>query len=95
MTETLVIPQSSDRARVYAVLLPQIEALIGGENDLVANQANIVAALKEAFGFLWVGFYWVKGQQLVLGPFQGPIACTHIAVFAGKPIEHDKPWFRT
>lgn len=83
MAETLIVPKSDDRAQVYAVLLPQIESLISGEDDLVANQANIVAALKEAFDFLWVGFYWVKDQQLVLGPFQGPIACTRIAFDRG------------
>ncbi len=89
MAETLNLPQTKDRAKIYAALLPQIEALISGEEDLVANQANIVAALKEAFGFFWVGFYWVKksatghGNQLVLGAFQGPIACTRISFNRG------------
>lgn len=83
MAETLTIPKSNNRAEIYSALLPQIEALIEGEDDLVANLANITAVLKEAFGFLWVGFYWVKGQQLVLGPFQGPIACTRIAFDRG------------
>jgi len=59
-------------------LIPQIKALLGGETDTVANLANVSAALKEAFGFLWVGFYLVKENELVLGPFQGPIACTRI-----------------
>jgi GAF domain-containing protein len=83
MSETLNLPQTHDRASIYTALIPQVEALISGESDLVANQANIVAALKEAFGFFWVGFYWVKENQLVLGPFQGPIACTRIAFNRG------------
>jgi GAF domain-containing protein len=60
-----------------------VEALITGEQDLVANLANIAAALREAFGFFWVGFYMVQGQELVLGPFQGPIACTRITYGRG------------
>ena len=63
----------------YKSLLPQIKALLEGEEDLVANMANVVAALKEQFGWLWVGFYRVVKEELVLGPFQGPIACTRIA----------------
>lgn len=78
MSESLYIPQTESRDEIYEALLPQIEALISGETDLYANMANISAALKEAFGFLWVGFYLVKEDQLVLGPFQGPIACTRI-----------------
>jgi GAF domain-containing protein len=62
----------------YEALLPQIKALLEGESDLVANLANIAAALKEQFGWLWVGFYMVKKDELVLGPFQGPVACTRI-----------------
>jgi L-methionine (R)-S-oxide reductase len=62
----------------YEALLPQIKGLLEGEPDLVANLANISAALKEQFRWLWVGFYLVKGEELVLGPFQGPIACTRI-----------------
>ncbi len=62
----------------YIALLPQIKGLLEGEPDLVANLANVSAALKEQFGWLWVGFYLVKGEELVLGPFQGPIACTRI-----------------
>lgn len=62
----------------YQTLLPQIEALVAGETDAIANMANVAAALHEAFGFWWTGFYRVEGQQLVLGPFQGPIACTRI-----------------
>lgn len=62
----------------YQSLIPQIKALLEGESDLVANIANIAAALKEQFGWFWVGFYWVKNEELVLGPFQGPVACTRI-----------------
>ena len=83
MAETLILPQTSDRSDVYDSLIPQIAALIEGEPDLVANLANIAAALKEAFGFFWVGFYLKKENQLVLGPFQGPIACTRIAFDKG------------
>lgn len=78
MAEDLRIISASKEAQ-YQSLLPQIEALISGESDLTANLANIAAALKEQFGFFWVGFYWVKGEELVLGPFQGPVACTRIA----------------
>ncbi|HTL10765.1 MAG TPA: GAF domain-containing protein [Chitinophagaceae bacterium] len=77
MAEDLEITQGS-REEQYKSLLPQIEALITGEPDLVANLANIAAALKEQFGWLWVGFYIVKKDELVLGPFQGPVACTRI-----------------
>ncbi|WP_338874155.1 GAF domain-containing protein [Spirosoma sp. SC4-14] len=83
MAETLIVPQTSDRQSIYNALLPQIAALIEGETDLIANLANITAALKEAFGFFWVGFYLKKDNQLVLGPFQGPIACTRIAFDKG------------
>jgi L-methionine (R)-S-oxide reductase len=83
MAETLLIPADADRAAVYEALYPQIEALITDESDLTANLANVVAALKEAFGFFWVGFYLVKEGQLVLGPFQGPIACTRIPFHKG------------
>lgn len=78
MAETLIIPSSATKAEKYETLVPQIEALISGETDLYANLANITAALREGFGFFWVGFYLVKNEQLVLGPFQGPIACTRI-----------------
>ena len=83
MAETLFLPQSGTKEEIYQALLPQVEALISGEHDLVANLANIAAALREAFGFFWVGFYVVQGQELVLGPFQGPIACTRIAYGRG------------
>jgi L-methionine (R)-S-oxide reductase len=77
MSEDLQIITGNKTDR-YTSLLPQINALIEGEPDLVANLANIVAALKEQFDWLWVGFYLVKGDELVLGPFQGPVACTRI-----------------
>lgn len=83
MAETLTLPTTADRAELYDALYPQIEALVASESDLVANLANIAAALKEAFGFFWVGFYLVKEGQLVLGPFQGPIACTRIPFHKG------------
>ncbi|WP_126243376.1 GAF domain-containing protein [Chitinophaga rhizosphaerae] len=77
MAEDLQIIQGT-KAEQYEALLPQIKALITGEPDLTANLANISAALKEQFGWLWVGFYLVKDGELVLGPFQGPVACTRI-----------------
>jgi L-methionine (R)-S-oxide reductase len=83
MAETLFLPQTDSRAELYDALLPQIEGLVAGEPDLTANLANIAAALKEAFGFFWVGFYLKKGDQLVLGPFQGPVACTRIPFHKG------------
>lgn len=83
MSESLYIPAGTSKEEKYLSVLPQIEALIADEEDLVANLANISAALKEAFGFFWVGFYLVKGKELVLGPFQGPIACTRIAYGKG------------
>ena len=83
MAETLILPQTVDRRAVYDSLIPQIAALVENEPDLVANLANIAAALKEAFGFFWVGFYLKKENQLVLGPFQGPVACTRIAFDKG------------
>ena len=83
MAETLIVPQTKDRTAIYDSLVPQLEALLSGESDPVANLANVAAALKEAFGFFWVGFYLKKEEQLVLGPFQGPIACTRIAFDKG------------
>lgn len=83
MAEELIIPVGTDRKEIYEALLPQINALIETESDLTANLANITAALKEAFGFFWVGFYLAKEGQLVLGPFQGPIACTRIPFHKG------------
>ncbi len=78
MAEELTIIDGVSKEEKYRQLLPQIEALIVGEPDLVANLANISSALKYGMGFFWVGFYLVKEEQLVLGPFQGPIACTRI-----------------
>jgi GAF domain-containing protein len=79
MADELILPKGASRKETYQVLMPQIEALIRGERNTVANAANICAALREAFGFFWVGFYFVDGDELVLGPFQGPVACTRIA----------------
>ena len=78
MAESLLIPQTGNRKDIYESLIPQIQSLTQNESDLTANLANISAALKEAFNFFWVGFYLKKENQLVLGPFQGPIACTRI-----------------
>jgi L-methionine (R)-S-oxide reductase len=78
MAEELTISTSADKKEKYDALIPQLEALVGGEQDLVANLANIAAALRQTMDFFWVGFYIVKDNQLVLGPFQGPIACTRI-----------------
>lgn len=78
MAETLSLDTTLTKTEQYQQLLPQIEALTTGEPDLTANLANTAAALRQAFGFFWVGFYVVKGDELVLGPFQGPIACTRI-----------------
>ncbi|MGN6508123.1 MAG: GAF domain-containing protein [Chitinophaga sp.] len=77
MAEDLSIIKGNKEEQ-YQSLLPQIKALIDGEPDQVANLANIAAALKEQFGWFWTGFYLVKGEELVLGPFQGPVACTRI-----------------
>jgi L-methionine (R)-S-oxide reductase len=78
MADQLHIAQSRNKKERYDVLVPQIEALVTGETDLVANLSNIAAALRQTMNFFWVGFYLVKDSQLVLGPFQGPIACTRI-----------------
>ncbi|WP_254561470.1 GAF domain-containing protein [Dyadobacter diqingensis] len=83
MAEELIIPVGTDRKEIYDALIPQISGLIETESDLIANLANITAVLKEAFGFFWVGFYIAKEGQLVLGPFQGPIACTRIPFHKG------------
>jgi L-methionine (R)-S-oxide reductase len=83
MSESIYIPANATREEKYHSLLPQLKALLSGENDVVANLANTVAALRETFGFFWVGFYLVKDDQLVLGPFQGPVACTRIAFGKG------------
>lgn len=78
MAEDLIIIKTNNKEQQYQSLLPQIEALLAGEDDLIANLANVAAALKEQFDWLWVGFYLVKKDELVLGPFQGPVACTRI-----------------
>lgn len=78
MAEDLNILRSESKEEQYKSLVPQIKALITGEDDLIANLGNVTAALKEQFGWLWVGFYIVKEDELVLGPFQGPVACTRI-----------------
>lgn len=78
MAEGLSISETTDRRKIYDELAPQIESLVAGETDLTANLANTAAALKEAFGFFWVGFYVKKENQLVLNAFQGTIACTRI-----------------
>ena len=83
MAEELYIPTSTDKSERYASLYPQIASLIDGEPDQIANLANVVAVLKEAFGFFWVGWYLMKEGELVLGPFQGPLACTRIALGKG------------
>lgn len=78
MAEDLIISAGSKTAQ-YESLIPQIAALIEGETDIIANMANISAALKAQFNWLWVGFYMVQNEELVVGPFQGPVACTRIA----------------
>ena len=78
MAETIYVRPEADKKEKYKELMPQLAALVGSETDEVANMANLSAALKQAFGFFWVGFYRVVGEELVLGPFQGPVACTRI-----------------
>jgi len=77
MAEDLEIIKGSKEEQ-YTSLLPQVKGIVEGETDLIANLANVAGALKEQFNWLWVGFYLVKGNELVLGPFQGPVACTRI-----------------
>jgi GAF domain-containing protein len=83
MDTSLTLPATADRAVLYPALLAQLEALVQGERDTIANMANMAAALYSAFGWHWVGFYRVSGQELVLGPFQGPVACTRIPMGKG------------
>ncbi len=78
MSESLLLTPGQPKAARYAELHPQLVALTASESDRTANLANTAAALRQAFGFFWVGFYVVQGEELVLGPFQGPIACTRI-----------------
>ena len=82
MAEDLTIV-SGNKVAQYQSIIPQIKALISGEDDQVANMANVSAALKEQFGWFWVGFYLVKQNELVLAPFQGPVACTRIGFGKG------------
>lgn len=78
MAEDLTILKAASKEEKYQSIIPQIKALVEVEDDLIANLANVCAALKEQFGWFWVGFYLVKNEELVLGPFQGPVACTRI-----------------
>lgn len=78
MAEDLTILREASKEEKYTSIIPQIKALLEGEDDLIANLANVCAALKEQFNWFWVGFYLVKDGELVLGPFQGPVACTRI-----------------
>lgn len=83
MAEEIIIEATANKTEKYQSLVPQIEALITGEPNLVANLANVAAVLKEVFSFFWVGFYLVEDDSLVLGPFQGPVACTRIGYGKG------------
>lgn len=78
MAEDLIIQDNLSKEEKYKALVPQIKALLEGEDDVIANLSNVAAALKSTFNFWWVGFYIVKQNELVLGPFQGPVACTRI-----------------
>lgn len=78
MSESLNFTHNADRSTIYAEIALQVDALVSAETDVIANLANVAAVLKQAFGFFWVGFYIVKDAELVLGPFQGPLACTRI-----------------
>ncbi|MDO5571903.1 MAG: GAF domain-containing protein [Bacteroidales bacterium] len=78
MSEQLIINRNDDKKSKYVSLIPQIKSLIENENNLIANLANVSAALKQTFDLFWVGFYLVENDNLVLAPFQGPIACTRI-----------------
>lgn len=82
MSETFFISGNTKKEK-YESLLPQIKALVEGENDFIANIANIIAALKYGMNFFWIGIFFVKQNELVLGPFQGPVACTRIAFGKG------------
>jgi L-methionine (R)-S-oxide reductase len=87
MSEQIAVDDQLSKIAKYKILYPQLVALVNGETDAVANAANIIAALKEVFGFFWIGIYFVKstdnGEELVLGPFQGPVACTRIGFGKG------------
>lgn len=83
MVERLNVPDTKNKQSIYRELVPQILSLLQDESDLIANMANVAAVLKEAFNFFWIGFYIVREKELVLGPFQGPVACTRIAYRKG------------
>jgi len=83
MAENIIVPSTATKSEKYEALLPQLEALVEGESDYVANLSNITAALRQTFSFFWIGFYLVREEELVLGPFQGPIACTRIGFGKG------------
>lgn len=83
MEASIDLPESTDRSTLYFALLPQVRELIKDERDLIASMANVTAALHQAFGWHWIGFYRVMGAELVLGPFQGPVACTRIGFGKG------------
>ena len=83
MADSVQFTKDADRETLYREIEPQIKEVVFGEVDLIANLANVSAVLKEAFGFMWVGFYLVKDGELVLGPFQGPLACTRIGFGKG------------
>lgn len=93
MAESILVDINAPKALKYEQLIPQIKALVGEEDDAIAVMANAAAAIHNAFGFLWTGFYIVQGNELVLGPFQGPIACMRIAHgkgVCGAAWEHNK-----
>lgn len=83
MAENLQIKENASKEEIYQEILPQIESIISGEDNIVANLSNICAVLDTAFGHLWTGFYLADGDTLVLGPFQGPLACTRVPL---KPV---------
>lgn len=83
MAEQLHVDIHATKAQKYETLIPQLKALLEGESDAIANYANTAAAIKQTFGFYWVGFYIVRQQELVLGPFQGTVACTRISYGKG------------
>ncbi len=83
MAEDLQIDHNLNKEEKYKALHPQLKSLIAGENNMIANLANIAAAIHQTFQFLWTGFYLVDGKELVLGPFQGPVACTRISIGKG------------
>lgn len=93
MAQRISIPAGSTREKIYNIILPRIDSVISGEKNYIANLANTAAVLKEALGFFWVGFYLREGSELVLGPFQGPLACTRIKIgsgVCGKSAEQQK-----